>query len=120
MLNLLRHPPKTDRRAIHRAVALIVLALQVVFAAAPAWEERAGVSLGAHAEEQGSPQHAEQHSEQSCVVCAARTQSQAPASPMPDIAFESADPAPFARAEYVASDFRAVSTQSRAPPTVPN
>jgi hypothetical protein len=120
MLDLLRRPIPIDRRALQRALALVVLTLQVGVASAPVWEERAGVSLGAHAEEQGTPQHAEQHSEESCVVCAARAQSQTPASPMPEIAFESPALAPLARAEYAANDIRPVTSQSRAPPAIPN
>jgi hypothetical protein len=120
MLDLLRRHIVIDRRAFNRTAALVVLALQVGIAASPVWEERPGVRLGAHAEEQGSRQHAEQHNEESCVVCAARAQSQTPASPMPEIAFESPDLAPLAREEYSANDVRPVSTQSRAPPPIPN
>jgi hypothetical protein len=107
---------RIDRRTLHRVAALFVFALQVAVAVSPVWEERPGVRLGAHAEEQGSTQHAAQHNEASCIVCAARNEAQTPASPMPEIAFYSPAFAPLARTEYAPVDISPVTSQSRAPP----
>jgi hypothetical protein len=103
------------RRAVNRAAAFVVLALQVAVGASALWEPLPGVKLGVHAE-QGGTRHADQHAEESCVVCAVRAQASHTAPTAPTILAAVASAPPQAREIHATVDPRAVSTRSRAPP----
>jgi hypothetical protein len=103
------------RRAMSRAAALVVLGLQVAVSVSAIWEPRAGVRLGVHVE-QGGTSHADQHSEESCVVCAVRAQASHTAPAAPTVTIADAATPPEAREFHATVDPRTVSTRSRAPP----
>ena len=108
---------RAPHRLLHRVAALAVLALQLAMASSAVWEPRPGVRLGAHAE-QGGTRDPGQHNEESCLVCAVRAQASAVAPSAPSIMRVEMASLPLARAAQATSDTRAVSTRSRAPPSI--
>jgi hypothetical protein len=105
-------------RAAKRVAAFGVLGLQFALVASAIFEPRPGVRLGVHAE-QGGTRHSDQHSEESCVVCAVRALALQAAPAPPTIASTGVVLPPEAREFHATVDPRTVSTRSRAPPTAP-